>query len=336
MRLLVLGGTQWLGSTVAGEAVARGHEVTALARGVSGHAPPGVDLVRADRGEPGAYDVVADAEWDAVVDVARQPGHVRGAVAALSERAQHWVFVSSCSVYAAHDTPGADESAALLPAHPGDTAPPEAYGEGKVACEDAVASHRDEGSYLIARSGLIGGPGDHTDRTGYWPLRFAQPASVDGGVLVPDHPGLATQVIDVRDLAAWLVTSAETRQSGTFNASGDVVPLAEHLACARRVAGHDGPLVPADPEWLAGQGVQEWAGERSLPLWLSTPGWEAFMARGTGAARAAGLVVRPLEDTLRDTLAWELATGPGRPRRAGLLPADERALLQSLRAPSDS
>lgn len=330
----MLGGTQWLGSTVALEAVARGHEVTALARGESGRVPPGVALVRGDRSEAGAYDAVADAEWDAVVDVARQPGHVRSAVSALGSRARHWVFVSSCSVYAAHDTPGADESAALLPAHEDDTAPPEAYGEAKVACEAAVSGGLADRTFLIARAGLIGGPGDHTDRTGYWPLRFAHPATDDGAVLVPDSPGLGTQVIDVRDLAAWLVDSAETGRGGILNVAGDVVPLAEHLETARQVAGHQGPLVTADPDWLVAQGVQEWSGERSLPLWLHSPGWEGFGARGTGAARAAGLVPRRLADTLRDTLAWELRSGPGRPRKAGLSRADEQALVHAARTDS--
>jgi nucleoside-diphosphate-sugar epimerase len=237
MRVLVLGGTQWLGSAIATAAVARGHDVTALARGESGPVPPGVTLVRADRTAEGAYDAVSGAEWDAVIDVARQPGQVRSAVAALGSRAGNWVFVSSCSVYAAHDQPGADESAELLPAHQGDVAGPEAYGEGKAACEQAVLEARGREGCLIARAGLIGGPGDHSDRTGYWPLRLAHPATDDGSVLVPDTPTLGTQVIDVRDLAGWLVESSEVRRSGVLNAAGDVIPFAEHLATARAVAG---------------------------------------------------------------------------------------------------
>ena len=327
MRILVLGGTAWLGGAVAQAALDRGHAVTALARGESGPVPPGVELVRADRSRPDAYAAVAERDWDAVVDVSRQPGHVRSALAALGERAGHWGFVSSCSVYAAHDTPGADESAAVLPALAGDEATPETYGEGKVACEEAVLTAIGPDRALVARAGLIAGPGDPTDRTGYWPLRFAHPSTDDGAVLVPDSPGVGTQVVDVRDLAAWLVTSAERGTAGVMNAAGPVVPLEEHLATARRVAGHDGPVVAASPEWLAAQGVQEWAGERSLPLWINTPGWEGFGARDTSRALASGLSTRPLEETLADTLAWEMRSGPGRPRRAGLSPADERALL---------
>ena len=327
MRILVLGGTAWLGGAVAQAALDRGHAVTALARGESGAVPPGTELVRADRGRPDAYAGVAESDWDGVVDVSRQPGHVRSALAALGQRAGHWAFVSSCSVYAAHDTPGADESAAVLPALVGDEATPETYGEGKVACEEAVLSAVGTDRALVARAGLIAGPGDPTDRTGYWPLRFAHPSTDDGAVLVPDSRGIGTQAVDVRDLAAWLVTSAERGTAGVMNACGPVVPLEEHLATARRVAGHDGPVVAASPAWLAAQGVQEWAGERSLPLWINTPGWEGFGARDTSRARASGLSTRPLAETLVDTLAWEMQSGPGRPRRAGLSPADERTLL---------
>jgi nucleoside-diphosphate-sugar epimerase len=327
MRILVLGGTAWLGGEVAQVALDRGHDVTALARGESGSVPRGAEMVRADRGRLDAYAGVAGRDWDAVVDVSRQPGHVRSALAALGERAAHWAFVSSCSVYAAHDTPGADESAAVLPALAGDEATPETYGEGKVACEEAVLGAVGPGRALVARAGLIAGPGDPTDRTGYWPLRFAHPSADDGAVLVPDSPGVGTQVVDVRDLAAWIVTSAEQGTAGVMNAAGPVIPLEEHLATARRVAGHEGPVVAASPEWLAAQGVQEWAGERSLPLWINTPGWEGFGARDSSRARASGLSPRPLEETLADTLAWEMRAGPGRSRRAGLSPADERALL---------
>lgn len=125
---------------------------------------------------------------------------------------------------------------------------------------------------------------------------------------------------------------AEHRTSGVFNAASAVLPLAEHLATARAVAGHQGPLQLVSPQWLADEGVQEWAGERSLPLWLNTPGWEGFGARDTSAARAAGLRIRPLADTLADTLAWELQEGPDRPRRAGLSSSDERALVDAARA----
>lgn len=332
MRLLVLGGTAWLGRRVAAEAIARGHDVTCLARGSSGGPPEGARHARADRDREGAYDEVARERWDAVVDVARQPGHVRRAVAALAEQARTFVLVSSGNVYADQGSVGDDETAALLPALDGDVMESmESYGEAKVACErhalDAFGAERT----TIARVGLIGGPGDTFDRTGYWPLRFARPAVPDGRVLVPDAPEQPTQAIDVRDLAAWLLDCAADGRHGIFNAGGETLPLGEHLAIARRAAGHDGPLVAADPQWLLAQGVGHWMGERTLPLWLP-PSLVGLNARDSRAARAAGLATRPLERTLADTLAWELGRERPDPRRAGLSDADERALLAALAA----
>lgn len=331
MRLLVLGGTAWLGSHTARIALFQGHHVTCLARGSSGAVPEGAKLVSADRTQPGAYDVVATQQWDVVIDVSRQPGQVRSAVRALAGRADFFVFVSSCNVYADHRAPGGTEEVALLAPLDGDVmASMETYGEAKLACEQHVLRAFGPDRALIARVGLIGGPGDIFDRTGYWPLRFARPAAADGAVLVPDAPQLVTQVIDVRDLAAWLVDAGSRRAAGIFNATGDTVLLPEHLAVARTVAGHTGPVVRAGQQWLLHHGVEPWMGERSLPLWLVDPDWLGFNACDSSKARRLGLVTRPLADTLADTLAWELGRTPGDPRRAGLTEEDERTLLAEL------
>jgi 2'-hydroxyisoflavone reductase len=332
MKILVLGGTRWLGGEIVAEALRHGHDVTCLARGDSGAVPPGADLVRADRDADDAFDTVPGG-WDVVVDVARQPGHVRRAVAALADRAGRYVFVSSGSVYADDATPGLDESAELLPVLDSDVmAGPEDYGSAKVACERHVLAGFGPGRCLIARAGLIGGPGDHTGRTGYWPLRFHTPAVPDGRVLVPDAPDLATQVVDVRDLAAWLVGAGTGGVSGTFDAVGERYALPEHLAVAREVAGHTGTPVPVDQDWLAAHGVRPWMGQRSLPLWLPLPEYAGLGSRDGSAARAAGLTHRPLRDTLADTLAWELAQGADRPRGAGLTVEEERELLADVAA----
>jgi nucleoside-diphosphate-sugar epimerase len=288
-------------------------------------------LVRADRDKPDAYDAVIRDVWDVVVDVSRQPGQVGGATAALAERSRSFIFISSGNVYADHGTPGQDEGAALLPALEGDVMESmDTYGQAKVGCEQQVLSAFGPDRSLIARVGLIGGPGDIFDRTGYWPLRFARPAAEDGRVLVPDAPELGTQVIDVRDLAMWIVESGSGGLRGTFNATGETVPLRQHLETARRVAGHSGPVVAASQEWLLAHGVEPWMGGRSLPLWLPEPEDAGFNSRDSSAARAAGLVTRSLEQTLADTLAWEIARDPARPRRAGLSDDDERSLLHAL------
>ena len=332
MRVLVLGGTAWLGSYLADAAVQRGHSVTCLARGVSGSVPPGARLVSADRDGPDAYSAVLGTDWDVVVDVSRQPGHVRRAVAALAPVSEFFVFVSSGNVYVDTATPGADETAAVLtPLASDDMDSMERYGEAKVACEQAVVAGFGPQRCLIARAGLIGGPGDTFGRTGYWPLRFTRPAAPDGAVLVPDVPGLTTQVVDVRDLASWLVDAGERRTAGVVDAVGEALPLGEHLAIARAVAEHSGPLVPVDQDWLVAHDVNPWMGERSLPLWLPLPEYAGFMARAGERARAAGLSPRPLHETLADVLAWELAAGPERPRGAGLTDEEERVLVEAAR-----
>lgn len=326
--LLVLGGTSWLGGAVASFALAAGHRVTCLARGTSGSVPEGASLVVADRSGTDAYAALPrPAAYDLVVDVARQPGHVRGAVAALGERAGHWVLVSSCSVYARHDEHGADESAQTLPALEADEGTLEEYGSAKVACEQAVTRALGERA-LVARSGLIVGRGDLSERFGYWPSRFALAAQDGGAVLVPERLDAPVQWVDVLDLAAWLVTAGLAGTAGTFNAMGAAVTLGELLTQAAAVAGFTGSMVTVPDAALVAAGVEEFMGAGSLPLWFHDPQWSAFLDRATAAAAAAGLGQRPLADTLRDALEWERLLGLDRPRtRAGLDRATELELL---------
>ncbi len=330
MRILILGGTRFLSRQVARQAVARGHDVTCLARGKSGPAVTGAAFVPADR-ELGAsaYEGL-DGEWDAVIDFARKPRHVQDALAALAGQTGYWSLVSTASVYASNGTPGEDETAELVPALEAvdgvfpDPAENE-YGEGKVACEELVRDLGPE-NVLVSRPGLIAGPEDESDRFGYWPARVAQERSP---VLIPDMAETMTQTIDVRDLAEWLVTGVEDTRTGTYNTMGPSVPFGELLTLATAAAGYHGSFRTADPQWLHEQGVAYWAGNESLPLWMPE-GYEGFSTRSTAAAVAAGLQQRPAEHTVRDVLADEEDRGLHRERKSGLSAARETSLLAAL------
>lgn len=327
-----MGGTAWLGRTISEDAAERGHEVVCLARGESGEVAPDARFVRADRDRPDAYDRVINERWDAVIDVASQPGQVRRAAAALEPAADCYIFVSSASVYASHRDIDQDESAALLPPLDADVMDDiQRYGEAKVASEQAVTTAFGPERSLVIRPGLIGGPGDSSGRSGYWPWRFAHPSNPEGAVLVPDAPDLPTALIDVRDLASWLVSCFEAGTTGIFNIGANRMSLTHHLALARVVAGHTGPLVSAPIEWLSERGVHHWAGPKSLPLWLNDRDWYGMNARDTSRARASGLVCRSLEATLTDILAWELSQPRPGPHGAGLTDEEERDLLHVFR-----
>ncbi|MGN8554184.1 UNVERIFIED_CONTAM: NAD-dependent epimerase/dehydratase family protein [Microbacterium sp. SLM126] len=321
--VLILGGTGWLSGRVAERWADAGASVTCLARG-GRSARYGTTLVTGDRDHPDAYAEVSGREWDEVVDISSNPVHVAAAIDALGERAKHWTYVSTVSVYAANDEPGAEESAELLaPLGPDDE--PD-YGRAKAAAEASVRAALGYRAAIV-RPGLIVGPGDPTDRFGYWVGRFALAGSTD--VLVPDSIDRGAQVIDVDDLADFVVSVGRERWTGVANAVGDPVPLDRILREAAEVAGHTGATRGADDAWLEAHEVAYWMGPRSLPLWLPAdmPG---FWTRSHAAYRLLGGRIRPLRETLVRTLADERERGLDRERRAGLSRAEEVALLDAL------
>ncbi|SFS01954.1 Nucleoside-diphosphate-sugar epimerase [Microbacterium sp. cf046] len=322
-NVLILGGTGWLSGRVARAWTDAGASVTCLARG-GRSAPEGAELVIADRADADAYDAVATREWDEIVEISSIPEHVEPAVKALSGRTKHWTYVSSLSVYATNDEVGADESAPLSePAEPGDEYD---YSRAKAAAEASVRSAFGERAAIV-RPGLIVGPGDPTDRFGYWVSRLALAGDQD--VLAPALAGLHAQVIDVDDLAEFIVAGGAQQWHGVANAIGETMPLADLLAHARAIAAHTGRIVEADDDWLIAHDVEYWMGPRSLPLWLPRD-MAGFSTRSNAAYRTAGGQLRDVADTLDRTLADERARGLGRDRRSGLTRAEEEELLAEL------
>ncbi len=322
MRLLVLGGTVFLSRAVAAEAVHRGHEVTCACRGTSGSVPEGAAMVEVDRTQP-LPDL---GEFDAVVDVARHPSWVRGAVAAYPQA--HWVFVSTINVYADDATPGGTpETLPLVEPIQEDVdlgENPDAYGPMKVACEQAVLDGA--ASAMVVRPGLIVGPEDPTGRFSYWPRRLA----AGGEVLAPGDPADAMQVIDARDLAVWIVDTCEQRRTGIYDGIGPSMALADLLAqCADGVdAEHTWTWV--DQAFLTEAEVEPWMGPGSIPLWLPRPEYDGLPAHDVQPSLDGGLVVRPLAETTRDTLAW-LEANPDAPV-SGIDLAREQELLAAWHA----
>lgn len=299
MRLLVLGGSVFLSRAVAAHAVAAGHDVVCAHRGRSGSTPEGARWVAWDRDESPPSALTAEG-FDAVVDVARHPSRVRAAVAAFPH--SHWVFVSTINVYADDVTPGGTPDSLPLVEPRDDDADlsvdPEAYGPMKRACELAVLVGAASAS--VVRPGLIVGPGDPTGRFSYWPDRLA-----DGGeVLAPGAPDDPVQVIDVRDLAAWIVLLAERRSVAVLDGTGQVTTRGEALTAIAEGVDADTRLTWVSQEFLLQQAVAPWMGPGSLPLWLPLPDYAGLLNHDVTASYAAGLRTRPLAETARDTLDW--------------------------------
>ena len=320
-RTLILGGTAWLGREIAEQLAGQGQDVTCLARGESGAAPRGVTFVRSDRRSAKAYDLVASESWDEIIELSYDVHLVAGALQSLAGSTAHWTLVSSVSVYATNTEPGADEDAILV--EPVDL---DDYAQAKVAAERATMAAVGD-RLLIARPGLIVGPGDLSDRFGYWVSRLA--AAPREPVLVPNAKDRYVQFIDVRDLAEWLISAGQRGLTGIYNAIGSERDLSRVLLAAAGVADHTGELSMAEDDWLIAHGINYWAGPRSLPLWLPRSD-TAFAQRSRSRFVEAGGTERSLQNTLQDVLKDERARGLDRERRSGLTQQEQRVLFTEI------
>jgi len=326
MKLLLLGGTAYLGPELVEAARARGHEVTLFNRGKT---RPGLfpELEKLHGDRDGQLDALRGRRWDVVLDTSGYvPRIVRRSAELLAPWVERYVFVSSISVYAEEARAPISEGSPLAVApDPASEDVRAHYGALKALCEQAAEAAM-PGRVLAIRPGLIVGPGDPTDRFTYWPVRFAR----GGEVLAPGDGADPAQVVDVRDLASFMVSAAERRLAGTMNAVGPATPLLlRDFLEACRVPGVDAQLTWVDAPFLEQQQVAPWS---DLPVWV--PRSEAFAQVSCAPALAAGLAFRPVADTARDTLAWWRAEPEERrgKLRAGLTPEREAEVLAAFTA----
>jgi 2'-hydroxyisoflavone reductase len=322
LRILVLGGTAFVGRATVEAALGAGHHVTLFNRGLTNpDLFPEAEHLRGDRSSDLAALTTPGRAWDAVIDVATyHPGEVARSTVALADRVGRYVFVSTLSVYASHATTAAqleDGGAVLGGDLTPDTDPGPAYGTRKARAEAVVLDAFGDRA-VVARSGLLAGPHDPTGRFVYWPQRLA----AGGRVLAPGRPDDPVQVLDVRDLADWLVLAAcSPATAGVYNVAGRSGTMGELLATCR-VPGAGAELVWIPTDRLLAAGVEPWMG---VPLWIAAPGWEAANTVDISRATAAGLRHRPLAETVAGALAH--ATTPDRQA----LPAEaEQDLLARL------
>jgi 2'-hydroxyisoflavone reductase len=337
MRLLILGGTWYLGRALTELALANGWQVTTFNRGRSGPDLPGVETIRGDRENPADWKRLAGhGPWDAVIDtIGFVPEQVLAAATALGPVVGHYVFVSSVNAYTGWPDEPLDETSALFDCPPdaGDSFGADLgyagqYGALKAGCERAAAAGAGAGRVTVLRPGVILGPYDYVGRLTWW-LRRAERG---GPMLVPGPPRRAVQPVDVRDVAAFAVHAAQQRLTGEFNVAAPVgaATFADLTGSCVQVTGGTAAPVWVDPDWLSEQAVSQWT---ELPLWRTNAGvWAVDASRAAGA----GLRCRPLSDTVEQTWQWLTEGGTairgegeaGRAAHHGLAPGRERDLLK--------
>lgn len=340
MRLLVLGGTRFVGRAIVEEARERGHKATTFNRGQTGMDAAGVEAVRGDReSSADLHGLIAGRSWDAVVDSSGYvPRLVGDAARALVGRTGRYVFLSTISVYPDWPAKGVSEASQVYECSPdvGGSAADEAtwsatqYGTYKAGCERAVVKVFGDRA-LVLRPGVILGPHENVGRLTWWLGRMAR----GGRVLGPGNLGRPIQPIDVRDVATFTLDLAESGQAGAFNVAAPRghATFGSMLADCAQATGSDGELVWVDDEFLVEHGVRQWT---EIPLWRVHEGtWDV----DTTLAGARGLACRPLAETVRDTWAWMgEGGGPapyGRQAQHGLSPERERELLVLWEARAD-
>jgi 2'-hydroxyisoflavone reductase len=337
MKILIIGGTQFIGRHMVEDALARGHEISLFNRGKTNpELFPQVEKLHGNR--DGELDALKGRTWDVAIDnCGYVPRVVSQSAQLLADQVERYIFISSISAYADLNTPGVNENSPLaaLEDETTEEATGESYGGLKVLCERAVETAL-PGRSLIIRPGLIVGPHDPTNRFTYWPVRVADETRCNGEVLAPDKPEVGTQVIDGRDLSRWTIQMAEQKATGVYNATGPDYPLTfgKLLATCKEVAGTNVRFTWISESFLLENGVAPW---QELPAWVPSE-MAGFDKVNVNKAIQAGLTFRPIEDTVHDTLEWErgrraqAGEDDAQSKRAGLSAEKEAEVLAAWHA----
>lgn len=325
MKLLVIGGTRFLGRAIVNYALGAGHEVTLFNRGQSNPDLFEGEVETLIGNRDGGLDVLDGRSFTAVIDTCGYiPRLVRDSATKLKDAIEHYTFISTLSVYSDTTQTGQDESGPLgtIEDETVEEVTGETYGPLKVLCEQAASEVMGAENALHVRAGLIVGPHDLSDRFTYWPVRVAR----GGEVLAPGAPDRAAQFIDVRDLAAWTVKATEARLHGPYNATSPVghFSLGQVMHTCRDVSGSDATFTWVSDEFLMANEVGAYV---EMPLWVPAE-YAAYDTFNVQKAVAAGLAIRPLTETVRDTLTWEATRPADYTWRGGLTPEREAELLQ--------
>ena len=325
MKILIIGGTRFIGRHLVTSARARGHEVTLFNRGKTN--PDLFRRVKTIRGDRETDLNQVSGQWDAVIDTCGYlPRIVRKSAEALKDKVGRYVFISSISVYANFSKIGINESdpVGTLADESVEEITGETYGPLKALCEKTVQDIYGPQS-LIIRPGLIVGPHDPTDRFTYWPLRIAR----GGDVLTPDRPDAMTQIIDARDLADFIIHLIEQNVSGVFNATSYPITLNTVFETCKRVSKSNANFKWASVEFLEKNNVAPWS---DMPAWIPEVGDDAGVSQvDVSKAIHAGLTFSPLTDTIKAIYDWEFERPKGHELKAGLKPEREKELLELLR-----
>jgi 2'-hydroxyisoflavone reductase len=325
MKLLVIGGTRFLGRAIVNYALGAGHEVTLFNRGQSNPDLFEGEVETLVGNRDGGLGVLDGRSFTAVIDTCGYiPRLVRDSATKLKDAIEHYTFISTLSVYSDNSQTGQDESSPLgtIEDETVEEVTGETYGPLKVLCEKAASEVMGAENALHVRAGLIVGPHDLSDRFTYWPVRVAR----GGEVLAPGTPDRLVQFIDVRDLAAWTVKATEARLHGPYNATSPAghFSMGQVLHTCRDVSGSDAAFTWVNDEFLMANEVGAYV---QMPLWVPAE-YAGFDTFNTDKAAAAGLAIRPLTETVRDTLTWEATRPADYTWRGGLTPEREAELLQ--------